>query len=471
MAAADAGSILMVDDERKILATYAAVLKAYGYPEVVTEADSRRVMNRLNSGRIRGVILDFMMPHLSGLDVLALLRENFPDMPVIMMTAASDVLQAVECMKLGAFDYLLKPVQNEQLVNTVQRALDWQAVTNAPTEQDDVVSSLKNPAVFSGIFTRNKRMRALFSYLEGVAQSTQPVLISGESGTGKELFARALYQLSGCGGDMISVNLGGLDDPTFSDTLFGHKKGAFTGADQSREGLVAKASGGLLFLDEIGDLGEMSQIRLLRLIQEREFYPVGSDTPRKCNARIVCASNRDLKTLVAAGTFRSDLFYRLNVHHVALPPLRERREDIPLLLDRFIAQAAASFGVEPPSYPRELLNLLATYDFPGNVRELQGMVTDAVARHRAGMLAQEPFRRVMYSNRASLPAFLDPADPESRMQMLEAIWGRFPTLEEAENLLISTALERARGNQGIAATMLGLKRQTLNMRLKKNRKP
>lgn len=468
MSVANAGSILIVDDERKILSIYAAVLKAYGYMEVVTEADSRRVMNRMKSGRIRLVILDFMMPHLSGLDVLSLLKESFPEVPVVMMTAASDALQAVQCMKLGAFDYLLKPVQNEQLVNVVQRALDWQAVMNAPGEQDEI-SLVKNPSAFSGILTRNSRMRSLFSYLEEVARSSQPVLISGESGTGKELFARALYQLSNCGGEMISVNLGGLDDATFSDTLFGHKKGAFTGADQTREGLIAKASGGVLFLDEIGDLGELSQIRLLRLIQEREYYPVGSDAPRKCNARIVCASNKDLKTLVGAGTFRSDLFYRLNVHHIALPPLRERKEDIPLLLDRFIAQSAASFGFEPLSYPRELLSLLATYDFPGNVRELQGMVTDAVARHRAGMLAQEPFRRVMYSNRASLPASLDPADHDSRMQILESIWGHFPTLEEAENLLITTALEAARGNQGIAATMLGLKRQTLNMRLKKSR--
>jgi DNA-binding NtrC family response regulator len=314
--------------------------------------------------------------------------------------------------------------------------------------------------------TRSRRMRALFQYLEVVARSPQPVLISGESGTGKELVARAIHRLSGCSGELVAVNLAGLDDALFSDTLFGHKRGAFSGADQLREGLIVKAADGLLLLDEIGDLADSSQVKLLRLIQEREFYPVGSDIPRKCDARIVCATNRDIRQLAEGGRFRNDLYYRLNVHHVALPPLRERKEDIPLLLDHFIGQAADSLGITPPSYPKELLELLAAYHFPGNVRELEGMVIDAVVRSNSRTLSQEPFRRFITAERRNLLSIPPAVDDVTRQRMLEGIWGYFPTLREAEELLIDLALKVARDNQGIAATMLGLKRQTLNMRLK-----
>jgi DNA-binding NtrC family response regulator len=259
----------------------------------------------------------------------------------------------------------------------------------------------------------------------------------------------------------------------FSDTLFGHKKGAFTGADQLREGLIVKAANGVILLDEIGDLGESSQIRLLRLIQEREFYPVGSDTPRKSETRIVCASNKNLKELVAQGRFRNDLYYRLNIHHVELPPLRNRKEDLPLLLEHFIRQAAKSLGINSPSYPKELMDLLVSYHFPGNVRELQGIVFDAVARSKAGKLSQEPFRQVMSAVRAPAvePATFDIPGDDNRLGLLEAIWGHFPTLDEAESYLIDVAMNIAKKNQGTAATMLGLKRQTFNIRLKKRKTP
>jgi DNA-binding NtrC family response regulator len=305
-----------------------------------------------------------------------------------------------------------------------------------------------------------------------IAKSPQPVLITGESGTGKELVTRAIHRLSGCKGELVSVNLAGLDDTMFSDTLFGHKRGAFTGADQVRDGLIVKAANGVILLDEIGDLSESSQIRLLRLIQEQEFYPIGSDTPRKSEARIVCASNKNLKELVASGRFRNDLYFRLNVHHVSLPPLRNRKEDIPLLLDHFIHQAADSLSINPPTYSKELLDLLAVYHFPGNVRELQGIVFDAVARSKSGKLSQEPFRQVMSAGHAQIPAPTASGSPaqDPRQGLLEEIWGHFPTLHEAENYLIDCALKIANGNQGTAATMLGLKRQTFNVRLKTRKK-
>jgi DNA-binding NtrC family response regulator len=460
--------VLIVDDELNTLKACAAILRMNGLKNIECESDSRRVMEIMSSKQIDVVILDLFMPHISGMELLPLLQDRYPQVPVIVASAAYELDRAVACIKMGAFDYLVKPLESERLVTTLGRAIEWSMLNDQIHSLKDhlVDDRLDCPEAFEEIITRSSRMRSIFQYIEVVARSTRPILITGESGTGKELIARAIHRLSGCSGKLVSVNLAGLDDTMFSDTLFGHRKGAFTSADQAREGLTVQAAGGVLFMDEIGDLGESSQIRLLRLIQEREFYPVGSDLPRKCEARIVCASNKDIKELVAAGRFRSDLYYRLCVHHVALPPLRDRKEDIPLLLGHFIAQDARDSGQKPPSYPRELLALLGTYNFPGNIRELQGMVFDAVARRNSGMISMESFRRVISPGRASeLPPGPE-MDQDQIRQKLEEIWGHFPTLREAEDCIIDTALKLAGGNQGIAASMLGLKRQTLNMRLK-----
>jgi len=470
MLSTNPGRVLIVDDELNTLKASATILKMNGLRDVVTESDSRRVPEIMNAGGIDVVLLDLFMPHVSGMELLPLLREKHPQVPVIIVTAAYELERAIECIRSGAFDYLVKPVDPERMMIALQKAFDCSALTDQVASLRDhlVEDRLDNPDVFEEIVSGSRKMRAIFQYLEVVAKSPQPVLITGESGTGKELVSRAIHRLSGCKGELVSVNLAGLDDAMFSDTLFGHKKGAFTGADQLREGLIVKAANGVILLDEIGDLCESSQIRLLRLIQEREFYPVGSDTPRSSEARIVCASNKNLKELVAQGRFRNDLYYRLNIHHVDLPPLRNRKEDLPLLLEHFIRQAAKTLAINPPSYPRELLDLLAVYHFPGNVRELQGIVFDAVARSKSGKLSQEPFRQVMTDGRAPAPAPTTAAatGENPRQGMLEEIFGHFPTLREAESYLISHALKVAKGNQGTAATMLGLKRQTLNMRLK-----
>lgn len=459
--------LLIVDDEPHALKAVSSILKFQGFPNIRTESDSRKTLDILAEERFDAIILDLFMPHLTGMDLLQLIAERYPHIPVIMVTAAYEIDRAVACMKLGAFDYLVKPVENERLVAAIRKALEHTSLNDQLTQlRDHLISNrIDHPGAFAEIVTNDRTMQGLFQYAEVVAQSSQPAMVTGESGTGKELIVNSIHRLSG-GGKLVSVNLAGLDDTMFSDALFGHIRGAFTGADTKREGLIVKAAGGTLFLDEIGDLMESSQLKLLRVLQEREFYPVGSDTPRSCDARIICASNRNIKALVAEGRFRNDLYYRLFTHHIALPPLRERRGDIPLLLAFFIAKAAESLGMNPPSYPRELVDLLATYHFPGNIRELQGMIFDAVARSKSGIISLESFRNTITDTRTSTIDAHAPIDIETMHDRIEKIWGYFPTLCEVEDCMITTAMKISGDNQGIAATMLGLKRQTLNMRLK-----
>ena len=235
-------------------------------------------------------------------------------------------------------------------------------------------------------------MRAIFQYIEAIAGTKEPVLVTGETGVGKELIAKAIHELSARRGPFVATNVSGLDDHMFSDTLFGHKRGAYTGAEQARDGLILQSSEGTLFLDEIGDMSEASQVKLLRLLQEKEFYPLGFDIPKKANTRIVVATNRDLQRLIAEGRFRNDLYFRLRTTPDYGPPLRDRREDIPLLLDYFLEGASKQLRKKQPAYPRELVTLLANYSFPGNVRELHSMVFDAVTRHQPGILSLESFR-------------------------------------------------------------------------------
>jgi DNA-binding NtrC family response regulator len=277
--------------------------------------------------------------------------------------------------------------------------------------------------------------------------------------------ARAVHRLTALRGDFVAVNVAGLDDQVFSDTLFGHTRGAFTGADRARDGLITRAEDGTLFLDEIGDLAVVSQVKLLRLLQEGTYYPLGADRPRQSRARLVVATNRDVVQDVHTGTFRKDLYYRLRAHHIQLPPLRARREDLALLVNHYLARVAAALHKPVPIPPLALYQLLNIYAFPGNVRELEAMVFDAVARHQGGTLSLQAFKDAMGAGQSLLAG-----EPLSVLPLpSQSPWDTepLPTLKEAEDALVAAALRHADGNQGVAAGLLGLSRQALNKRLRR----
>jgi len=456
---------MVVDDEPQILLSAETLMRAAGISNVITVGDSREVLPLLGSQDVGALVLDISMPELSGSDLHELVARDFPDIPVIFMTAMNDLETAVSCMKAGAFDYLVKPVDKNRFITSVTRALEMRSLQSEISSLKDRLLSdqLENASAFSAIITRSKKMRAIFQYAEVISDTRQPVLITGETGTGKELIARAIHETSGLEGPFVPVNVAGLDDTVFSDTLFGHRRGAFTGADEARAGLIAEAEGGTLFLDEIGDMSPSSQVKLMRLIQERTYYPLGSDLTRKSNARILVATNRDVHKLIETSRFRRDLYYRLRAHLVHVPPLRERMEDIPLLLQHFLEKAAFSLGRKRPSFPKELLTLLSNYRFPGNVRELELMVFDATARCRSGVVSMKSFRDAIGEDRAL--AKVGTQTPAWSMQS-----DVLPTLREAEDYLIAESLRRSNGNQRIAAALLGLTRQALNKRLTREKK-
>ncbi len=461
--------ILLVDDEETVLFSSKILLKTADVSPIFTLTDGRELMPFLEENSAAVVVLDLVMPHISGSELLPIIKERYPEIPVIVMTANQEVNIAVQCMKDGAFDYLVKPAENNRFISCVKRAMEVRSLRRevGTLKQYLLEDQLQNADAFASIITQSRKMRAVFQYVEAIAPSSEPVLIIGETGVGKELLAAAIHQVSLRNGPLIALNVAGLDDNMFSDTLFGHRRGAFTGANDNREGMIAMAAGGSLFLDEIGDLKESSQVKLLRLLQERKYYPLGADGYMKTDARIICATNRDLKAMMAEKTFRSDLYFRLSSHQVRIPPLSERKEDIPLLTNQFLEEAAQTMGKSQPVPPPELYQLLNAYDFPGNIRELRAITFDAVARHQSGVLSLERFRESVFSNH-SHDTLQHPMDQENPFKHFP---GKLPTLREIEVLLLEEALERSQGNKSVAASLLGISRQTLNYRVQQIKKP
>lgn len=456
--------IVLVDDEPQLLFSCATILRRAGLNNLHTIDDGRTLFHFLAERLPALIVLDLTMPHVAGMTLLNRVTAEYPQVPVIVMTATTELDTAVECMRQGAFDYLVKPVEQSRYLSSIKRALELNSLRqiNLSLKESLLTGKAPNKSAFAKIITQCASMKAIFSYLEVVAVSSQPILITGETGVGKELFANAVHALSGRTGEFVAVNVAGLDDVVFSDTLFGHKKGAYTGADQAREGMIAKAAGGTLFLDEIGDLNTTSQVKLLRLLQEGEYYPLGSDVARRSDARIIVATNQELSATMTDGRFRKDLYFRLCAHQITIPPLRERKNDIALLFEHFVDEAACALSMARPLFQPELLDCLETYTFPGNVREFKAMVHDAVAQSKAGISLLESMGR----KTGCKPCARQPDNFESEKKGLSRQWQeRFPTLKEAEEELITEALRRSGGSQGPAAALLGITRQALNQRL------
>ena len=475
--------LLIVDDERLHINMLNNMLKEQYLIKVAVNGE-QALARATTDPQPNLILLDVRMPGLDGLQVLTQLKEDprTHNIPVIFLTAMDAVEDEALGLELGAVDYITKPF-SPQIVNariktqlalqrSIQETIAAQMQARSLQQQVGALNrslaseALQHPAAFSAIFTNSPKMNSIFHYMEAISSSRESALITGETGVGKELIAQGLHDLSGRSGKLVSVNLAGLDDTAFSDTLFGHKKGAFTGANLDRKGFIAQAEGGTLFLDEIGDLLPSSQIKLLRLLQERLYYPLGSDHPKKMDVGIIAATHQDLNALMHNGQFRQDLFFRLSAHHIKIPALRERREDLPLLVAHFLEEAGQTMNRPAPEPPPELLKLLELYSFPGNVRELRALIFDAAAQHRSGpILSMKSIQKTIEERRVSEDPILATSSDDSTTSQSFRIEGRLPTLDEAENVLVGEAMRQAGSNQGIAASLLGISRPALNRRL------
>ena len=459
--------VMMVDDEAQAINSFEMTLRSANMNNFIRCHDSRDVMSLLSSQEIEVMLLDLRMPHISGEELLPMITADYPEIPVVVVTGSNDIDTAVKCMQQGAFDYILKPVEKSRLIGGVKRAVELRELQreNQLLKAHFLSDKLERPEAFAEIITASTAMRSIFQYIEAVSNSPRPVLITGETGVGKELVAKAVHKLSNRKGDFVPVNVAGLDDHVFADTLFGHKKGAFTDAREARSGLIEQAVGGTLFLDEIGDLSTTSQVKLLRLLQEGEFFPLGSDVAKRSNARIVVATNQNVDALQSSGQFRKDLYYRLCDHQIHIPPLRSRLEDLPLLVEHILEKASKTLDKNKPTPPAELITLLSTYHFPGNIRELESMIFDAVSSHKSGKLSMDLFKA--HISKAHPFSGFDSKDLIPQKHSLIGFSDQLPTLKQIEQLLIDEAMKRSNGNQSIAALSLGISRQALNKRLKK----
>jgi DNA-binding NtrC family response regulator len=451
--------IYIIDDEKDLLDSLRMTLNAAGFEKVECFSDGRQVLKMLPVLDCSLLLLDLNMPGgISGENILEQFRAECPDIPVVIITGVDDTAIAVRCMKTGAFDYLVKPLETDILVTTVKRAFNHSMLLrqNINLRRKLIFGQLDRPEAFEHIITANQQIQSIFRYLEVIGPASDPVLITGETGTGKSLIAESLHKVSARDGAFVNVNIAGLDDNMLADTLFGHRKGAFTGADTSRKGMVELAANGTLFLDEIGDLSLVSQVKLLQLIQDGEYQALGEEIPRRSKARIVLATNQDMKAIQQKGRFRKDLYFRISTYHVNMPPLRERPEDILLLASHYLDKACEELNLNIEKISPRLADLLLAYDYPGNVRELRAMMYDAIAHGGLDTLQRKLAGRI--KNIPKYPGYSHPQE----IQYPDPL----PTLEDTAQSLIKEALKRSKGNQAAAARMLGISRQALHQRVK-----
>jgi two-component system response regulator HydG len=442
--------ILVVDDEESIRMMLRAVLEEEGY-EIIEAADGPEAVKAVEQNPLDLILLDIRMTTMDGIETLTEIRKISPFVPVLMMTAYATVKTAVEALKAGAFEYLAKPLDIEELKILVQKALEYYRLRE---ENLTLKERLGSRFDFSRIIGKGRKMKELFDFLAQVAPSEATVLILGESGTGKELVANAIHHNSPrTQQPFVKVACAALPETLLESELFGHEKGAFTGAIARREGRFQAAHRGTIFLDEVGEMSPAIQTKLLRVLQEREFEPVGSSRTVKVDVRVIAATNKDLGKEIKEGRFREDLFYRLNVIPIHLPPVRERKEDIPALANHFLSLYREKNKKEIKEISPKALDLLIRHDWPGNIRELENCLERAVIVARGELIAP-----------ADLPPAIQnlPAGKEDA----EIPFPAGISLQEAEKALILKTLEDAGGNRSRAAEILGINRRTLQMKLK-----
>ena len=446
------GHLLLVEDEANMAKMQARILQRHGYT-VEAAGHGQDALRLLGRTSFDVVITDLRMPVMDGMQLLSEMRTRAYACPVIVLTGYGTIESAVAAMQAGAADYLTKPCNPDELLLKVEKLVETSRLRQEVTQLRHEVRRYKR---FGELIGHSAAMRRLYATIGSISGNKSTVLITGESGTGKELVARTIH-LKGpwAAQPFLALNCGAMSETLLDSQLFGHKRGAFTGAIADHDGVFQAANGGTLFLDEVAEIPLPLQVKFLRAVQEREVTPLGASRPIKVDVRIIAASNTNLEQALAAGTFRKDLFYRLNVIPIHLPPLKERRDDIPLLVEHLVAVFSAAYKVQPKRLTAEALDKLVAYAWPGNVRELQNVIERLFAlRHGQEITA------------ADLPS---PIGELAQAEPHFDAWTDLPSLASMERSLISAALRRARGNKNEAARLLKIDRQRLYRKIEKYR--
>ncbi len=474
--------ILIADDDQEMRNSLTRILKSKGYAEFSQAVDSDETIQHLKNQEFDLLLLDYTMPGLGGMGCLEWCREHKTEIPIVMITGRLETSIMIDCLKKGAYDYITKPFEILRLTTTVEKALLHRSQQKDITALQTTLykEGPNNTKAFKHILTECPTMKKMFAYAESSATSNRDILITGETGTGKDLMAQSIHTLSGRVGEYVAVNAAGLDDQLFADTLFGHLEGAFTGANNKRTGLIELAKNGTLFLDEIGDLTIASQVKLLRVLQEREYLPLGADRPIYTSTRVIAATSVDLEKKMEEGEFRKDLFFRLRAHHLHIPPLRSRRSDITLLFNHFLKKCLKECNKTLSQFPDpQVYAIIEAYPFSGNVRELEAFVYDLIYRLESDFITLLDLKQCLDLTKANsgegMNATIKPAPMQkdegtvSRPSNLDQITNSrslifpdpLPTIEGCTDQLITEAMHRFKNNKTKASEALGMSRKGL----------
>ncbi len=448
--------ILAIDDNQAVLNFLRILILQKNKYEIDTLQDSAQAYDVIKKHNYDILILDMDMPNVTGLDILKFIVRNNISIRTIVLTGVEDIDLAISAMKLGTYDYMLKPVDETQLFNTIDAAIEQNELQKKKnhTAQKLTLEGLKHKEVFKDIITNDEKMIKVFHYAEMFAQTDNSILIWGESGSGKELIAKAIHQISSRGDKkFIAVNAGSFAQELFSSEFFGYEKGAFTGASKDKAGFLEEANSGTLFLDEIGELSLSIQVKLLRVLQEEEFYRLGSTKNLKVDVRIIAATNKNLFEEIKKGSFRKDLFFRLNINSINLPPLRERKGDIELLANYFLKIFNLKYGKNIGKISDSVLNCLKGYSFPGNVRELMNIINSAIIVESTNELTKKSLPNYFLEYDHSAETYIEEEVPQS--------------LSNIEKIHIQKVLEFTHNNKTKTAEILGISRVNLLAKIKK----